>query len=126
MFVTTRILNGIVALVALLLSGLFAFTSESSADMVFAGMLGLVVLLFGLDMKFRKENTSSDVGFAMTWTLLFAYPTYFALKVWLVGSSDEGEIDFAILATDISLVVLPFFLNGIYLVRLYLPQGEPK
>lgn len=115
MFVTTRIVNGIIALAALLLSALFVLSQESSTDMVYAGMLGLVAFLFILDMNFRKKNTSSDVGFAMMWTLLFAYPTYFALKVWLAGI----PIDFGVVATDFFLLVLPFLLNGIYLVRLF-------
>jgi hypothetical protein len=121
MFVSTRIVNGIIALVALLVGALFVMTAESSADLVLGGILGLVTLLFILDMNFRKKNTKSDVGFAVMWTLLFAYPTYQALKVgW------ASPIDFAFVATDIFLFVLPFLLNGIYLVRMYLPQGAPE
>ena len=129
MFVVTRIANGLVALLALLMAALFVVTAESSAGMVIAGMLGLVVLLFVLDMNFRKRNTSSDVGFAVMWTLLFAYTAYRGLKVLWAGSlpaENEVEVDFTFGAVIVAVYVLPFILNAIYLVRLYLPQGDPK
>jgi hypothetical protein len=129
MFVATRIANGVVALLALLIS-LMLLLGGGSAMRPASILLALVAVFFLIDVIWRKKVSTGDTVFTTLWTLLFAYAIF------------EGMIRFSVMYTEpmyaeplggvalvgvvMSLIYgVPFLLNSIYLFRLLKQKKSP-
>jgi hypothetical protein len=124
MFVTTRIANGIVALLALLISIMLLFGGGLAMRMV-SIQLALVPLFFSGDLIWRKKNSSGDMIFAVLWTVFFSYALFICGRMLLMDNPPQelGGNFFNI--TAVVMYGIPFFLNSIYLVRLLKQKKNP-
>lgn len=117
MFITTRVANGIVALLALLVSIMLLFGGGLAMRMA-SVQLALVPLFFLGDLIWRKKNSSGDMIFAIAWTLFFSYALYIGVRMLSMDTPppELGGNFFSI--TVVIIYGVPFLLNGIHLVRL--------
>jgi hypothetical protein len=120
MFLTTRIVNGLLSALALLVVGVFFFSTAMRTGTI---VCGLVVVFYIIDLIFRKKSTKADLVFAALWTLAFLLGTFYGLQTISAGMPPEEIFDhFLVYATFIGMYAAPFLLNGIYLLRLYLQK----
>ena len=123
MFIATRIANGIVCAIALLLSTMFLL---GTGQLFWIGAkLGLVGSIYLFDLMLRKRNAVSDLVFASAWTILFTFASFAGLRT-LTHEDIPLELggNFVFGTTVVLLYVLPLVLNGIYLCRI-LMQKKP-
>lgn len=120
MFVATRIVNGLVAMLALFMAFLLLPALPSATAMLMIVVFGFVALLYVFDLLLRRKNTKVDTVFATLWTLIFLYAVYRSVLVLTAGIPEEMAGDTTTLyGTLITVYVMPFVLNGIYLLRLF-------
>lgn len=119
MFLATRIVNGLVALLSLFMVLLLLPALELPTAMGMIIVFGSVALLYLLDLIFRRKNTKGDVGFAVVWTLFFTYAVYRGLLVLATNMPEKtAEDPIYLYGTFITVYVVPCILNSIYLGRL--------
>jgi hypothetical protein len=122
MFVTTRIANGIVALLALCISIMLLFGGGFAMRVASIG-LALVPLFFLGDIIFRRKNSSGDMIFTTVWTLFFLGGLFsLVVKMLSRGTFPPLEIGGPLL---IIMYGLPLLLNTIYLFRLLKQKKIP-
>lgn len=119
MFVATRIVNGLVAVLALFMAFLLLPALPSPTAMMMIIVFGSVVLLYVFDLLTRRKDTKADTVFAALWTLIFTYSVYRSLLVLTAGIPEEMAGDPTTLyGTFITVYVMPCILNSMYLGRL--------
>lgn len=123
MFLATRIVNGLVAVLMIFAIKEMIFYGFSSD----AGVPIMLVCLYVLDLILRRKRGRWDGIFATVWTLLFAFPVYRSLPMFFFHPNiPEGLSDPTLFLYGTSVVVsIPFFLNGIYLLRMLFKKEKP-
>lgn len=114
MFISTRIVNGLVALLALFLCvAIFPAVGVSAVITQIAVGCALLVLFFACDVIFRKSGGKADIWFCFAWTLFFAY-------MLTATGMREGNAPKEIVEPLVSAMIiatffgLPLLANGIY------------
>lgn len=118
MFTATRIMNGIVAALLLVVSSFLVLGTVTATVMWWTGaQLALVPLLYVFDLFYRRRNSQGDMTCSIAWTFIFLIATLRSVTGFSRDIPPEiGGPSYAL--TAIILCVLPLFLNGTYLVRL--------
>lgn len=119
MFSATRILNGIVAALLLVVSSSLILGTAIATVMWWTGaQLALVPLLYVFDLFYRRRNSQGDMTCSIAWTLIFLIATLRGATGFSRDIPPEiGGPSFYVFIA-IVLCVLPLLLNGTYLVRL--------
>ncbi len=116
MFANTRAINGVITLLALFfgyhLLGMVSISTTALQAFVFCAF---VVVLFICDCILRKKETHRDVGFALVWTLFYAFTSWVGIKRFQ-STPEELALLHSILVATFS--VLPLIANLIYLALL--------
>ncbi len=126
MFIAIRMVNGVVALLALVLAAyVFSWAPQSVALQETGVRLSVVVLFFIADLTFRKKNQFSDKFFAATWTLFFSWLFFLGIqKLWL-GDISEGEGGTMYFSVVVSIfTAVPLLLNSTYLFASFFTEKE--
>jgi hypothetical protein len=121
MFLATRIVNGIIAVLALLMGTMLYFDGGLVMRLVAYQFL-LVFALFVADLLFRKKNLFSDIVFSTIWSIVFSF--YFVVMAMRFSLDIPEEIGGPILYCVLVALMcgVPLILNATHLFQNLPPQ----
>lgn len=111
-----RVINGIIACIALFGFFLFASMAEPGLKMM-APPFGIIVILYLLDIIFRKVGDRSDVLFGTLWTLVHFGTLSLATKRFAEGDIGSQSLEISFLIWTVALCFGPFLVNFAYLLN---------
>ncbi len=126
MFIATRIVNGVVALLALVLAGyMFSWVPQSHALRETGTQTLLVAVFFVADLIFRKKGLFSDMCFTSLWAGFFLCMFVIGMtRLWL-GNVTEGEGGLTYFGIVMSIfIAIPLLLNSTYLFVSFFTKKE--
>ncbi len=116
MFTHIRVINGLIAFLAVLVVfTLFSEVGLSTAIMKIVAISFLVVVFFIADCIFRKSEEQNDLWFALAWTLFHSWTLYIGMSAPSTTSREAALIHSLVFAIFSG---LPLLANSVYAIFL--------